>query len=44
MTKKEIIDILIELKNTVNQYNTIQYESTDQQKDLQEKICEKMIP
>jgi hypothetical protein len=40
MTKKEIIDILINLKKTVNDYNTIKFESTDKQKELHAKISE----
>ncbi|NPV51655.1 MAG: hypothetical protein HPY60_10750 [Candidatus Methanofastidiosum sp.] len=40
MTKKEIIDILNELKIIVNEYNAIKFESTDKQKELHTKISE----
>jgi hypothetical protein len=40
MTKEEIIDVLIELKKAVNDYNTIKFESTDKQKELHAKISE----
>jgi hypothetical protein len=40
MTKKEILKKLTELKNTVVEFNTIKYESTERKKILHEKISE----
>ncbi|WP_339754585.1 hypothetical protein [Algoriphagus aquimarinus] len=40
MTKKEILNVLIDLKRTVNKFNKIKFESSDKQKQLHEKISE----
>ena len=38
MTKEEVVDILIDLKDTVKEFNAVKFESTDNKKKLHEKI------